>query len=251
MIKPVGYVRNAVKKREQMRLEGARSVIEMLPAYRKALEGLTASHIWVIAFLHRADRSVLRARPRKVSSTAAERGVFALRSPDRPNPLALSCARVRQIRGRRIYVEALDLIDGTPIVDIKPYSPGIDSVPAATQPDYSSKYALMADDRLAITLRRILANHFLRLRPAHIIAAALVFKYIRASGKAPGTGLELSVRGGAQTARAVEALFGCGAVCRIVNGVGAPRLIILNGKKRYDVSCSRQEIRNFTGLAAI
>ena len=249
-IKPVGFVRNGVKERSGMGLGGAPSVVEILPAYRKALDQLDGqSHVWVLGYLHRADRSVLRARPRKVSASLGLRGVFALRSPDRPNPLALSCARLLKVHGRRLYLDALDMIDGTPVADIKPYSVGIDCVPAAVQPDYSRKYALLSDEQLGVTLGRVLKNNFLCLKKAHKMAGALVFKYIRVSGCAPSPSAgRLSLRGAHETALAVGALFGSDCVCH--DRLASTRLVVA-GKRLVSVSCSEKEVRAFAALAKL
>ena len=250
IVKPVGFVRNGVKERSAMGLGGVPSVVEILPAYRKALDQLGGqSHVWVVGCLHHADRSVLRACPRKVSASLGMRGVLALRSPDRPNPLALSCARLLKVRGCRLYLDALDMIDGTPVADIKPYSVGIDCVPAAVQPDYSRKYALLSDAQLAVTLGRVLKNNFLLLKKAHKIAGALVFKYIRASGCAPSPSAgRPSVRGPQETALAVGALFGSVCAC---HGRAASALLTIAGEKAFSVSCSEKEVRAFAALAKL
>ena len=249
-IKPVGYVRSKVKERKDMGLGGVPAVVEVLPRYALAMRGLTEqSHVWIIGWLHRADRGVLRARPRKISSSLRERGVFAMRSPDRPNPLALSCARLLKVRGRRLYLAALDMIDGTPVADIKSYSPGIDSVPGAAQPDFSAKYALLSDENLARTLLRLLQNHFPALKPGHVKGGALVFKYIRETGRAPWASAGvLESTGGNDCAQAVEALFGFGAHCRPVTGKSL-RLSVKRRGKVAGVSCSAGEVRSFAKLA--
>jgi len=181
----VGVVRSAVKRRGDMKLNGARAAIVVRPAFSRALHRIRRhSHLWVLCWLHQADRRVLRAAPRKISATLGESGVFALRSPDRPNPISLSCVRLLRVRGLRLEVDALDAIDGTPVVDIKPYSPGIDSVPAARQPDYSRKYRLTTDEFLRGILTRVARNNCGNLGPEARQAAALAFRYIRASGRA-------------------------------------------------------------------
>jgi len=249
-VTPVGVVRNDVKARAEMGLGGAPSVIEIAPRYRKALEKLgEQSHVWVLGCLHRADRSVLQARPRKVSASLGLRGVFAMRSPDRPNPIALSCVRLLKVKGCRLYVDALDMIDGTPVADIKPYSVGIDCVPAAHQPDYSRKYSLLNDAQLAVTLGRVLKNNFLHLRHAHKVAGALVFKYVRASGRAPSVQSgKLAVRGSLEIAQAVGVLFG---FCCRVSRKAAIASLTVSGKRKTTVSCSGKEASAFAALAKL
>lgn len=198
-------VRDRVRERADMKAGGVPAWIEVRPAYAPALLRLgRCSHIWVLCWLHKADRRVLRAAPRKVSAALGERGVFALRSPDRPNPVSLSCVRLREVRGRRIKVEGLDVIDGTPVIDIKPYSAGIDSVPSAAQPDYSRKYRLVDDGFLRSMLERVARNHCGGLGREARQAADLAFRFIRACGRArPSSAVRTNLRGAG-----VDALYG-------------------------------------------
>src|SRR3954452_17208367 len=84
------------------------------------LDGITAGdELLLLTWLDRADRDVLRVHPRGDLSRG-EQGVFATRSPDRPNPLGLHRVRVLEIDGTRVRVDGLEALDGTPIVDVKP-----------------------------------------------------------------------------------------------------------------------------------
>ena len=215
----MGVVRSAVKKRRDMKVRGAPAVIEIRPAFAKALHRIRRhSHLWVLCWLHRADRQVLRAAPRKVSSCLAPSGVFALRSPDRPNPVSLTCARLLKVRGCRLYVDSLDVVDGTPVVDIKPYSPGIDSVPAARTPDYSRKYRLASDEFLRSTLERTARNHCGGLGLEARRAVELAFRYIRASGRARPLGVvKTNLRGAGLDA--LHGLFGLRPCARLIRAV--------------------------------
>ena len=124
-LSPIGYVRSELKLRKgaprQAWEDAPPAVLEIDPAVFEAIEGIEAGQqIWVLTFLHQANRDVLRVHPRGCTENP-EMGVFATRSPDRPNPIGLHRARVTSIDARgRIEVEALEAIDGTPIVDIKP-----------------------------------------------------------------------------------------------------------------------------------
>lgn len=85
-----------------------------------AVDGLApGDDVLVLTWLHRADRTTLRVHPRG-DRTRAEQGVFATRSPDRPNPIGLHRVRLLAIDGTRLEVDALEAIDGTPVLDIKP-----------------------------------------------------------------------------------------------------------------------------------
>ena len=102
--------------------------IELDPRYAAALDGLaTCTHLIVLYFMHQARRDLVV----QVSRHSGRRGTFALRSPVRPNPIALSVVRLVRIEGTTLSVVGLDCLDGTPLIDIKPYFASIDSVPDA------------------------------------------------------------------------------------------------------------------------
>jgi tRNA-Thr(GGU) m(6)t(6)A37 methyltransferase TsaA len=101
--------------------EGAlHASLEIRPAYIEALDGLkTGMDIWVLTWLHQADRTILKTHPRNSPHTPLH-GVFATRSPDRPNPIGLHRTKIVSITDHWIRVESLEAINGTPIIDIKP-----------------------------------------------------------------------------------------------------------------------------------
>ncbi len=123
-ISPVGYVRSPLKSRSgapRQASEGAPSAwLEIEPAFLDALSGIEAGQdIWILTWFHQSDRSVLKVHPRGEHNPLT--GVFATRSPDRPNPVGLHRAIILSKDGAaRIQVDALEAIDGTPIIDIKP-----------------------------------------------------------------------------------------------------------------------------------
>ncbi|MGR6319693.1 tRNA (N6-threonylcarbamoyladenosine(37)-N6)-methyltransferase TrmO [Micromonospora soli] len=93
-------------------------------AYAPALDGLHAgADVLVLTWLDRADRDVLVVHPRGDLSRP-ETGVFATRSPHRPNPIGLHRVRVRQVDGVRVRVADLEALDGTPVLDLKPVLDG-------------------------------------------------------------------------------------------------------------------------------
>jgi tRNA-Thr(GGU) m(6)t(6)A37 methyltransferase TsaA len=135
VIRPIGFVVHQHSD-EVVRssTRGVDGVIEVLPEYVDGLRGLDGfSHIIVVAYLHRVPeegRRVLLARPRGLArrlgiplENLPEVGVFATDSPHRPNPIAVSVVRLYRVVGRYLYVGNLDLYNGTPVLDIKPYTP--------------------------------------------------------------------------------------------------------------------------------
>jgi tRNA-Thr(GGU) m(6)t(6)A37 methyltransferase TsaA len=91
---------------------------------REALDGIRAGDdVLVLTWLDRARREVLRVHPRGDRSRP-EQGVFATRSPDRPNPIGLHRVRVLAVDGVRVHVGGLEAVDGTPILDVKPVLSG-------------------------------------------------------------------------------------------------------------------------------
>jgi len=114
--------------------KGGGGHIALDPAYRAGLRGLSGySHAILLTWLDRAPRDLIVQRPRR-SSTAS--GTFALRSPARPNPIGVHVVRMRTVDEATgtIELEAIDVLDGTPLIDIKPYFASTDAVPAAMRP---------------------------------------------------------------------------------------------------------------------
>jgi tRNA-Thr(GGU) m(6)t(6)A37 methyltransferase TsaA len=101
--------------------EGAPSaVLRLDAAVQPAVDGIAAGdRVIVVTWLHHAHRDVLRAHPRGDTSRP-EQGVFATRSPDRPNPIGLHEVLVVAVDGSTIRVDRLEAVDGTPVIDIKP-----------------------------------------------------------------------------------------------------------------------------------
>ncbi len=125
-LEPVGLVRSTVTKRKSMPPWGVPAVLEIFPRFGPALLEIEKhSHIWVLTWLDqgRDERHVLQVTPRGVrdQGPGGLHGVFAVRSPARPNPIGLTAARIERIEGLSIHVDRLDFLDQTPIVDIKPY----------------------------------------------------------------------------------------------------------------------------------
>jgi tRNA-Thr(GGU) m(6)t(6)A37 methyltransferase TsaA len=123
-LKPIGVIRSALTDRKgapRQGYEGAPdATIELFPEFQRGLDGIKAGDdVLVLTWLHRGQRDVLEVRPRKDPRNPIT-GVFATRSPDRPNPIGLHRVTVTRIDGTRLDVRPLEAIDGTPVVDIKP-----------------------------------------------------------------------------------------------------------------------------------
>ncbi len=106
---------------------GIRGTVEIFPPYRDGLRDLEGfSRVTLIYHFHRSRPGPLIVRP-YLDST--DRGVFATRAPTRPNPIGISIVRLISVHGGILTVEDLDIIDGTPLLDVKPYVPAFDAYP--------------------------------------------------------------------------------------------------------------------------
>lgn len=132
-LKPIGIIHSPYKKASdaprQGKMSELRSEIDVHEEYGEALLGIEKlSHIIVLYWGDRADREVLVSSSPWRSEPA---GVFSIRSPNRPNPLAFCVCQLIERRGNTLVVTGLDALDGSPLLDIKAYSASIDSYPDA------------------------------------------------------------------------------------------------------------------------
>jgi tRNA-Thr(GGU) m(6)t(6)A37 methyltransferase TsaA len=105
--------------------QGVQGSVEVFPEYTEGLQDLDGfSHIILIYHFHLAKRPSLTVQP---FLDDRQHGVFAVRAPSRPNPIGLSVVRLVEIEENILYVEDLDVLDGTPLLDIKPYVPDFDA----------------------------------------------------------------------------------------------------------------------------
>lgn len=130
LLHPIGRVRK----------EGARTYLKIRPELAPALLGIADfSHLWVFYWFHENDRpearATLRVHPRRDPVNPLT-GVFACRSPERPNLIGLTACRLVGVAGNVLEVAGLDAKDGTPVVDLKPYIPQGDLIPEATTPEW-------------------------------------------------------------------------------------------------------------------
>jgi len=130
---PIGVVRSPYDSPDDVptpRDADVASRVELDEAYVDGLDGLDGfSHVVVLAHLDGIEDSHLRARPPHADDV--EVGVFASRSPHRPNPIAQSVVRLDDVDGTTLHVNGLDLVDGTPVLDVKPYVGGVEDADLA------------------------------------------------------------------------------------------------------------------------
>jgi len=141
VIEPIGYLRSCFKEKfaipRQPRLApAARGVLELLPPFDSAdaVAGLEqVSHVWLLFLFHQALEAQprLRVRPPRLGGNRMV-GVFATRATHRPNGIGQSVVKLDRVEPGRLFVSGIDLLDGTPVVDIKPYVPYADALPDAT-----------------------------------------------------------------------------------------------------------------------
>jgi len=120
----IGHVRSPLTSREGAPRQGDEGApeadLDLLDEVAPALGGITVGDdLLVLTWLHQGDRSTLTTRPRN-DPARPETGVFATRSPDRPNPIGLHQVTILAIEGGRLKVSQLEALDGTPVIDIKP-----------------------------------------------------------------------------------------------------------------------------------
>ncbi|MFA1550184.1 tRNA (N6-threonylcarbamoyladenosine(37)-N6)-methyltransferase TrmO [Actinomadura chokoriensis] len=125
---PVGHVSSTLTDRASAPKQGTEGAPEAWlifePVVVPALDGLRpGDRVFVLTWLHLSPRDVLRVHPRDDQSTPL-RGVFATRSPDRPNPIGLHPVEILEVAGRRVRVRGLEALDNTPVLDVKPILPG-------------------------------------------------------------------------------------------------------------------------------
>lgn len=123
-IEPVGSVRSALTRLEDAPMQGDEGApeawLDIKPQAAKGLAGIqVGDELMVLTWLHLAERDVLEVHPRGDVNRPLT-GVFATRSPDRPNPIGLHRVSVLEVEDQALKVAPLEAIDGTPIVDIKP-----------------------------------------------------------------------------------------------------------------------------------
>ena len=130
---PIGVIRSPFKSIEGMPIQpkgaaGIRGSVEVFPEYEQCLKDLDGfSHVYLLYHFH----LVMEWKPLVTPfMDSVKRGLFATRAPKRPNPIGLSVVKLLSIEGGRLEIENVDVVDGAPLLDIKPYVPDFDNHPA-------------------------------------------------------------------------------------------------------------------------
>lgn len=135
VVRPIGFVRSPFREkveapRQAVVAADATATLEVLPAYEDALADLAGfDRIWLVFWFHDATHYRPKVQPPRSDE---KRGLFATRSPHRPNPIGLSAVRLERVERTTLHLREIDLIDGTPVLDIKPYIPYADAFPDAS-----------------------------------------------------------------------------------------------------------------------
>lgn len=140
-VSPVGFVRSCFKEkfaipRQPQLAPAARGVVELVAPFNtgEAVQGLEqVSHVWLLFLFHQAleDKPRLKVRPPRLGGNTTM-GVFATRATHRPNGIGQSVVRLDKVEAGKLWVSGIDLLDGTPVLDIKPYVPYADSLAGAS-----------------------------------------------------------------------------------------------------------------------
>ncbi len=149
---PIGIVRSPYKNLQGTPIQpryadGSEGTIEVFPEYAEALADLDGfERIWLMYVFDRAEGWTPHVTPFR---DTVERGLFATRAPKRPNGIGMSCVKLVRIENATLHVSDIDVLDGTPLLDLKPYVPEFDAYPQAKAGwlDSAPKPGAKSDDR--------------------------------------------------------------------------------------------------------
>jgi len=140
LIRAIGVLESCFKEkfgtpRQPQLVPASRARLRIKPQFipEQSLKGLSEfSHVWLLPYFHLNTNKAFVSTIHPPRLKGKTMGVFASRSPHRPSPIGLSLARLLRVEGDTLYFSEIDLVDGTPILDLKPYIPAYDSVPEAS-----------------------------------------------------------------------------------------------------------------------
>ena len=127
--RPIGIIHSPFKEIKGIPIQpsaakGIEGKVEIFPEYAEGIDDIgNFSHIFLIYHLHLSRKYSLRVKPYMDDK---ERGVFATRAPSRPNPIGISVVELLEVDGNMLHIKNVDIVDGTPLLDIKPYVPEFD-----------------------------------------------------------------------------------------------------------------------------
>ncbi len=133
-LKPIGVIRTPYETAGNIPIQGAlfpdtKGTVEVYGEYAEGLADVNGfSHLILLYLFDRSDGYKLKARP---FLDDVERGLFSIRAPRRPNPIGFTVVELDSVEGNVLHVRGVDMLNGTPLLDIKPYIPSIDSHPDA------------------------------------------------------------------------------------------------------------------------
>jgi tRNA-Thr(GGU) m(6)t(6)A37 methyltransferase TsaA len=142
IVNPIGVVHSPIREVRDENWGGVESDIELFSPYVRGLEGLEEfSHLRVVFWLHQADFDPERDLIRRPQGRAdmPDTGIFAQRAKHRPNPIGITAVSIVEVGENRVRVRGLDAIDGTPVLDLKPYVPAFDQVEGVRTPDWLNR----------------------------------------------------------------------------------------------------------------
>jgi tRNA-Thr(GGU) m(6)t(6)A37 methyltransferase TsaA len=148
--RPIGVIRSPFTTKEGMPIQavaasGVRGRVELDPAYAEGLRDVEGfSHLVLLYHLHEVRAARLTVTP---FLDTASHGIFATRSPARPNAIGISTVRLLSVEGSALQVEGLDVLDGTPLLDIKPYVPAFDDRPGAAIGWFADRIGALGETR--------------------------------------------------------------------------------------------------------
>lgn len=149
-IDPIGIVHSPYKTAEGTPIQPivAKNNLAQIEIYEEYAEGLKDlelfSHIYVLFHLHKISKQLLKVTP---FLDTKPHGVFATRSPGRPNQIGISVVCIEKIEGNIIFIKNIDMLDGSPVLDIKPYIPQFDLFPEATSGWYTKDKAKIENQK--------------------------------------------------------------------------------------------------------
>ena len=127
-MKPIGYIRSAYKETKEVpkglgTVHTMEGILEVLPEYEKGLQDIEGfSHLMILWIFHKSkDFELVGVNP----TDGLTHGVFSTRSPRRPNPIGLTTVELVRREGARLHLRGVDMLDGTPVLDIKPYTSSV------------------------------------------------------------------------------------------------------------------------------